>query len=316
MFGSAFAASVVHFYQEIRSFLPVSSLHMADETIGRYQKSLSIYHPISPAVYPNPFYSSNSKTQHPELSEQIHLMDAGMDNNIPFFPLISQRKADIILAVDLSADIQTAPHFDRAEGYVKRHGIDGWPVGAGWPKENIKDTIRGIRDEPTKDIERIGNLQKEQVEQPQEEEMEATDPVAPLHGNRHRYALGPCTVFPSTATTSFDTDDGNRLITLIYFPFIGNDNYDPDFDPQTADYCSTWNFVYEPEQVEKGKVEKPFGIDCAHILLSAVVGLAQANWSENTDQVRTVFRAVWERKRRLRLQQRDSENSGNLFMYP
>ncbi|SAL97604.1 hypothetical protein [Absidia glauca] len=307
MFGSAFAASVIHFYQEIRSVLPASSLRMADETIGRYQKSLSVYHPISPAVYPNPFYTFNSQSQHPDLclSEQIHLMDAGMDNNIPFFPLISQRKADIILAVDLSADIQTAPHFDRAEGYVKRHGIEGWPVGAGWPKENIKDTIRRIPGEPTKDIEHIGDLQKKQDEHLEQQQHEAkatnqsdTTSSPPPRGNRHRYALGPCTVFPSTATTSFDTDDGNRLITLIYFPFIGNDNYDPDFDPQTADYCSTWNFVYEPDQVEK------------------VVGLAQANWNDNTEQVRTVFRAVWERKRRLRLQQRDSENSGNLFMYP
>ncbi|KAI8331514.1 acyl transferase/acyl hydrolase/lysophospholipase [Chlamydoabsidia padenii] len=326
MFGSAFSASTIHFYQEIRSFLPASALRMADETIGRYQKSLSVYHPISPAVYPNPFYThdryKSSQDQHLDLdnSEHIHLMDAGMDNNIPFFPLIGQRKADIVLAVDLSADIQTAPHFDRAEGYVKRHGIDGWPVGAGWPKENINETIRQIGNEPTKDIEIIADLQQQQqdeylIQRDKQQEGQQDDEIgsgatspdnhttdgsdsSQKHGNRYRYALGPCTVFPSTATTSFDTDEGNRLITLIYFPFIGNDNYDPDFDPQTADYCSTWNFVYQPEQVEK------------------VVGLAQANWNENTDQVRSVFRAVWERKRRLRLQQRDSENSGNLFLYP
>ncbi|ORZ25468.1 acyl transferase/acyl hydrolase/lysophospholipase [Absidia repens] len=343
MFGSAFAASVVHFYQEIRSFLPTSSLHMADETIGRYQKSLSIYHPISPAVYPNPFYTFAEKKpsddQHRDLftSEPFYsLMDAGMDNNIPFYPLISQRKADIILAVDLSADIQTAPHFERAEGYVKRRGIDGWPVGAGWPKEQISDTIKNIDQEPTELVASLGEQQQQQQQQQQQrddqenegknqstennqqqqndKEMTAVDdmeqPSEMTHisstsssNNKQRYALGPCTVFPATTTTTMTTnadtgDDGRRLITLVYFPFIGNDNYDPDFDPQMADFCATWNFMYEPDQVEK------------------VVGLAQANWNDNTDQVRAVFRAVWERKRRLRLRQRDSENSGNLFMYP
>src|SRR3954454_22572790 len=58
-----------------------------------------------------------------------------MDNNIPFYPLLHpQREVDVIIAIDSSADIQNLPYFERAEGYVKRRGIVGWPTGSGWPK--------------------------------------------------------------------------------------------------------------------------------------------------------------------------------------
>ncbi|CAO3630753.1 unnamed protein product [Cunninghamella echinulata] len=157
MFGSAFAASVKHFYQEIRHFLPTSIIELTDETIGRYEKTLSTLHPISPAIYPNPFYHAHNKKLTPKDSsitdsENILLMDAGMDNNIPFYPLLRKdRQVDVILAIDLSADIQTAPHFDRAEGYVKRRRISGWPLNMGWKsnnkeeeKDNVSDTIKDM----------------------------------------------------------------------------------------------------------------------------------------------------------------------------
>ncbi|KAI8081796.1 acyl transferase/acyl hydrolase/lysophospholipase, partial [Gilbertella persicaria] len=151
MFGSAFVASLAHFYQEIRSLLPQTAVEKADEIIYKYQSSVSTIHPISPACFPNPFYKMSTKVQDKDElndkeeilrseslveSEQIGLMDAGMDNNIPFYPLLRKgRDIDMIIAVDSSADIQYMPYFDRAEGYVKRRGIQGWPRGAGWPKK-------------------------------------------------------------------------------------------------------------------------------------------------------------------------------------
>jgi phospholipase A2 len=35
------------------------------------------------------------------------------------------RNVYIIISIDLSADIQDMPYFNRAEGYVKRRGING-----------------------------------------------------------------------------------------------------------------------------------------------------------------------------------------------
>jgi len=38
-----------------------------------------------------------------------------MSNNIPFYPLL-RREVDIVIALDTSADIQTNPWFERADG--------------------------------------------------------------------------------------------------------------------------------------------------------------------------------------------------------
>ncbi|KAI7892682.1 acyl transferase/acyl hydrolase/lysophospholipase [Mucor mucedo] len=223
MFGSAFAASLVHFYQEIKSLLPSGSLDKIDETITRYETSMSSYHPISPSSFPNPFHgiSGEFKSKEDKIvkrpkaitgSRDLYLMDAGMDNNIPFYPLLrAGRDVDVILAVDLSADIQTATHFDRAESYIKRRGIKGWPLGAGWPKD---------------------------------------------HDSKEKYPLGSCTIFEgeskeTTETTTTNTVKREHPIILAYFPYIVNNTYDPKFDPQEEEFCKTWNFVYTPDQVEK-----------------------------------------------------------------
>lgn len=245
VFGSAFAASLAHFYNEVRGFVPATALAKADEIIMRYQSSMSSYHPFSPACFPNPFYQLEREGSVFQ-SKHLCVADAGLDNNIPFYPLLRPgRDVDVILALDLSADIQTAPHFHRAEGYVRRRGIEGWPADAGWPKSTT--TTEG------------------------------------------EYPLGTCTVFPSSMSeTSSQKNEGPadhrvKPITVVYFPLIVNKRYDPEFDPQRAEFCSTWNFVYTTEQVAK------------------LTGLAEANWHDNVDQVRQVLRSVWERKRNQRL---------------
>ena len=43
--------------------------------------------------------------------------DSGVDNNIPFYPLLRKgRDADVIIAIDSSNDLQTHPYFERAAG--------------------------------------------------------------------------------------------------------------------------------------------------------------------------------------------------------
>ncbi|GAA5799245.1 hypothetical protein HPULCUR_004655 [Helicostylum pulchrum] len=295
MFGSAFVASLAHFYQEIRMLLPSSAIEKADEMISSYQSSVSTIHPISPASFPNPFYKLPTKVQtkdetHEEIlrseslveSEQIGLMDAGMDNNIPFYPLLRQgRDVDIILSLDLSADIQDTPFFDRAEGYVKRRGINGWPSGAGWPKPDTTDNIPVVQE---------NNKSSEKTK-------ESCKPTTTT--TTSKYTLNTCTVFESSSseTTPDKNDDSSSTmttypentnpITLVYFPLIVNDNYDPEFDPQNAEFCSTWNFVYTSEQVNK------------------LHELAEANVKDNLEKVRKVFKETWKRKRDERLKRED-----------
>ncbi|KAF7724212.1 hypothetical protein EC973_001231 [Apophysomyces ossiformis] len=279
MFGSAFAASLAHFYQEIRAFLPAAALTKMDETLMKYRQSMSTIHPISPACYPNPFYKmshqEDSRLGKLTESKDLCLMDAGMDNNIPFYPLLRHgRDVDVIIAIDLSADIQTAPHFERAEGYAKQRGIHGWPVGAGWPKSDMDERAGPESEDSYDGTKRMSEKTKEAKENP--------------------YPLGPCNIFTSSTTETTATGSGKERettyperinpITIIYFPLIGNDSYDPDFDPQTAEFCSTWNFVYTADQVSK------------------LSGLAERNMRDNVDQIKSVLRTVWERKRRHRKQ--------------
>ena len=77
-------------------------------------------------------------------------------------------------------------------------------------------------------------------------------------------------------------------IALIYFPFLANDKV-PHVDPMKTDFMSTWNFIYTPDEIEK------------------VVALARANYDEGKEQTRRTIRAVWERKKMLRLQREEED---------
>lgn len=48
----------------------------------------------------------------------------------------------------------------------------------------------------------------------------------------------------------FRNEKDSSVPVVIYFPRILNPAYKADFDPSTAAYCSTENFVYTPEQFE------------------------------------------------------------------
>lgn len=73
-------------------------------------------------------------------------------------------------------------------------------------------------------------------------------------------------------------------IAVVYFPLLANENV-PGIDPLKSAFMSTWNFVYEPKQIDD------------------VVALARANFEEGKEQTRRTIRAVWERKRKMRLEQ-------------
>ncbi|KAI9488138.1 acyl transferase/acyl hydrolase/lysophospholipase [Zychaea mexicana] len=256
VFGSAFASSLAHFFQEMRVFLPEAAIAAVDSTLTQYKESLLTIHPFSPARFPNPFYKLPSPPTMPEDEitslfdrEYLDLLDAGCDNNLPFYPLLrKERQVDMIIALDLSADIQTAGHLERAEGYAQRRGIDGWPAEARWPlqEQASHEEHKDVKDDET-------NNNKNNHATPGE-----------------KYGLGTCTIFEGSQTT------------MAYFPLIPNEKYDAEFDPQCAEFCSTWNFVYSAEQVAK------------------LVGLGEANWRDNMDQVKQTLKLIWLKKQRQR----------------
>lgn len=215
----------------------------------------------------------------------LRLMDAGMSNNLPIYPLLRPgRDVDVIVAFDVSADAPIANWIKVVEGYAKQRGIRGWPMGAGWP--------------PRSDNE---DATKAQIEEAQERT--ANLDTAPDASSKD---LGACTVWVGSAVERNNEQDdftAKRLspgdsdwhlsshdagIAVVYFPFIANDKV-PGVDPVESDYMSTWNFVYTPEEIDK------------------VAQLARANFEEGSEQTRRVVKAVYERKREARLVKKREE---------
>ena len=82
-------------------------------------------------------------------------------------------------------------------------------------------------------------------------------------------------------------------IAVIYFPFVANPSKVPGIDPATSDFMSTWNFIYTPDNVEK------------------VIQLSKANFDEGKEQTRRVVRAVYERKKMMRLEREENNRIKN-----
>ncbi|KAK3318461.1 acyl transferase/acyl hydrolase/lysophospholipase [Apodospora peruviana] len=322
IWGSAFCATLSHYYREIRPLVKsLAGLQAVDELIWGHNEDLSKVHPIDPATLPNFVHGMQGKLpasvpDNVYESEYLQLMDAGMSNNLPIYPLLRPgRDVEIIVAFDASADIKTDNWLSVVEGYARQRGIKGWPVGIGWPKASASpsttakeldraeaDSAPGAEgkltdakvDQATRQIEAGANTVAE--------EMEDTDKsAAEQKADKAANELGYCTVWVGTTQERRSEDpppppvDDSRSwklmepdagIAVIYLPLLANDKVE-GVDPATSDYMSTWNFVYTPEQVDK------------------VVALARANYEEGRAQIRATVRAVYERKKRKRLEERD-----------
>src|SRR5690606_23417538 len=94
VFGSAFCATLSHYYREVRPIVKgLTGFDTIDEMISGRNNDLSKVHPIEPAIMPNFAYGMEGKL--PKTAPQsifkdryIKLMDAGMSNNLPIYPLL------------------------------------------------------------------------------------------------------------------------------------------------------------------------------------------------------------------------------------
>ncbi|KAK7518224.1 acyl transferase/acyl hydrolase/lysophospholipase [Phyllosticta citriasiana] len=309
IWGSAFCATLSHYYKEIRPILRgLTGFGGIDEMIAERDQDLARTHPIDPAVIPN--YALGLQGSLPPTcpesmftASNLQLMDAGMSNNLPLYPLLRPgRDVDMIIAFDASADVRTDNWLKVAEGYTKQRGIVGWPIGAGWPpadssEEQVQQDFEAAQAESKEDAaEKMAEAQEEQEAQQRHQGRMGQKPP--------RYDLGYCNVWVGTSEQRVSDEAGqsvskqveedwelmrpNAGITVIYFPFLGNPKVE-GVDPRTSDFMSTWNFVYTPEDIEK------------------VVELARANFDEGKEQTRRAVRAVYERKKTRRLEREADE---------
>ncbi|QYS93989.1 Lysophospholipase [Trichoderma simmonsii] len=319
IFGSAFCATLSHYYREIRPLLrTITGFQTIDDLVSVRNDDLSKVHPIDPAIIPNFAYQMYGKlpstTPRSILDgEYIQLMDAGMSNNLPIYPLLRPgRNVDILIAFDASADIKTDNWLSVADGYARQRGVKGWPVGIGWPKpDETPEQARKELEEaqamtPAEAERRVEEAQATQEElrkaAAKREGINATklDEESKFNpGSEKAGELGYCSVWvgtteerstdsppitqPITDDTTWKLMEPDAGLTVVYLPLLSNDKV-PGISPGTTDYLSTWNFVYTPDQID------------------SVVKLARANYDEGKDQIRATVRAVYERKKQLREQ--------------
>ncbi|MBE7181929.1 MAG: hypothetical protein INR71_12120, partial [Terriglobus roseus] len=324
---------VSHYYQEIRPLVKsLAGFKGIDQMMMEQDKELVKLHMIDPATIPN--YVMGMQDTLPDTvpdsmfkQERLKLMDAGMSNNLPIYPLLrSGRDVDIIISFDVSADARQANWLHVVEGYARQRGIKGWPIGAGWPPADAPD------DEVVDQLDQSQNGKKKETERKVDDatkaqakveaqgkgvggkntkDREDKKPAADLTycnvwiGSTTEHTTsgdepprskrifdekdGTMTAATDATDTDEDSADDNEAgICVIYFPLLANPSA-PEADPQSSPFMSTWNFVYTPSQID------------------AVVALARANFDAGAGQTRRAVRAVWERKRRTRLAREATE---------
>ncbi|KAL8758257.1 MAG: hypothetical protein Q9199_001610 [Rusavskia elegans] len=314
IWGSAFCATLSHYYKEIRPVVKsLVGFGGIDDLLEERNDDLVKVHPIEPASIPN--YVLGLENQLPPTaaksiftSDHLELADAGMSNNLPIYPLLRPgRDVDVLIAFDASADIKSENWLSVADGYARQRGIKGWPLGAGWPKESTPraSAVREIdvaeAASPQQAAGKIADARELRRQSAKNESTETkkqeNDDQSPI-GNSE---LGYCNVWvgttlersvsseppPSKLLTDpsheWELMDPNAGIAVIYFPFLPNAEVE-GVDPNTSDFMSTWNFVYTPENIEK------------------VVALARANFRAGEEQVKRTVRAVYARKKERRLE--------------
>ncbi|KAL8791895.1 MAG: hypothetical protein Q9195_005471 [Heterodermia aff. obscurata] len=281
-----------------------------DDLLEERNDDLVKVHPIDPASVPNFAFGLDDTKLSPTTpksifsSEHLELMDAGMSNNLPIYPLLRNgRDVDVLIAFDASADIKTENWLSVADGYAKQRGIKGWPIGAGWPKgdapEDLTQAELGQAEaaSPQQAAGKIADIRE--ARRPQSKTPSAKDTE-----------LSYCNVWvgttierqsddepPHSKRVQPDADwklmDPNAGIAVIYFPFLPNPKV-AGVDPDKSDFMSTWNFVYTPDNIDK------------------VVSLARANFEEGKEQTKRTIRAVYERKKAKRLEREGKARISNM----
>ncbi|KAL2200510.1 acyl transferase/acyl hydrolase/lysophospholipase [Corynascus similis CBS 632.67] len=338
IWGSAFCATLSHYYREIRPIVKsLAGFQPVDELIWGHNKDLSKVHPIEPASVPNFVHGMygqlpDSVPQAVYDNEYIQLMDAGMSNNLPIYPLLRPgRDVDIIVAFDASADIKTDNWLSVVEGYARQRNIKGWPVGIGWPKPNAAPSITASE---------LEEAQAHSTAEAEGKVTQAKSDQAKRHPESHPSSSSSSTTTTSTTHSaqqqqSLDEKPGSQPIKpesqrhseaaaeLGYCTVWVGTTQERSSDhppPPPVDDASTWRLmepdtgitvVYLPFLANERAVPKLLDIAAADYLstwnfvynpdhVDEVVALARANYAEGKERIRATVRAVYERKKRRR----------------
>ncbi|PIA18945.1 FabD/lysophospholipase-like protein [Coemansia reversa NRRL 1564] len=278
--SSAFCASVNAMMMEVYMAVPSAVRGVLDPLLDWIDSGAQTSHPIPPYTIYNPFFKTDvpgasAKDELSELGSKplLSLMDAGMQNNLPFAPLLrAERGVDVIVCLDASANIDIMPWFARAEAWASDHGIERWPWGA---RPWAVDTLR-----PSKSEEELNKST-----------LRGTRSICENTDRRLREDNVRCVVFDQAmAPSPLSKQQGQQKtlahppLTILYLPLLPNRDFrDPEFNPETADFCATFNDKWTSEQIDQ------------------LADLASLNFTQELERIRGAVRTAYLRKRAHRL---------------
>lgn len=344
VWGSAFCATLSHYYKEVRPLVKgLAGFGGIDTLIQGKNQDLIRVHPIDPAAIPN--FVIGMKDQLPAScpesifnSSHLNLMDAGMSNNLPIYPLIRPgRDVDVIVAFDASADIKQENWLSVVDGYAHQRGIKGWPVGAGWPREteSLEDAEEALR-EPQGMTDEKANKKLAEAQSQDKTSTETDLDYCNVWVGTKEERISEKEPPPSKrlfhpghvedhSESEFHLMRKDAGIAVIYFPLIPNPSapdlpHAPETRPRAAVHSMKRDYT-QTKDPEKPLTPHPNSIDpekddflstwnfiYTPEQIDSVVGLAKANFNKGHEQTRRVVRAVYERKKADRLRKEEEES--------
>ncbi|GAA5905313.1 uncharacterized protein JCM6883_006356 [Sporobolomyces salmoneus] len=337
IFASAFCATLLSYFKEVRPLLKTLPFFSTiDDFVIDNAHKLDAIHPFPPADLPNFLKGLKGKLREgtneaiTEL-DTLGFMDAGANLNLPFVPLM-RRQCDIVLALDASASDQNL-WFTRAEEYAKQYTTSDKP--SRWPSIDVKKLFPG-EDEGAN---QHGKEAAEKVDAAKQQEHDLLEGgKSERKGVREKNPNpAPLGSAPSSSAAQSkgqegdDWDDKKKMpikadgegepplsrcsiwlgatdseasktcrndhptvedvtkrdgIVLAYIPLQPDDDF-----KNPLEIFSTWKFDYKEEETKK--LER----------------LARANFKAGEQQLKTLIKGVWMRKRQQRLEEESSRGN-------
>ncbi|KAH9915462.1 FabD/lysophospholipase-like protein [Epithele typhae] len=290
IFGSAFCASLKHYFREVEPMLhvlPVQLYTWLKDVVTENEQDLGLIHPVLPNQLPNFLKGLVGQLRFdspPYITEQdtLSFMDAGAELNIPYYPFL--RRNDL--------------WFTRAEELAIKRGLTTWPRGATWPSRVVAaDGSKPSPGVPQYEASSAAEANRKLAETQESALAKQTE----KHGTTASEEMHdmpsddrpPCEVW--IGSSKAPDDDGARSarldeldeaallardgIAVVYVPLAPNAARVPGFDPAAV---STW-------AREVGEAES-----------QALLDVAEANFEESREKIVRLLRAVWMRKRMAR----------------
>ncbi|PWN45551.1 FabD/lysophospholipase-like protein [Ceraceosorus guamensis] len=249
----------------------------ADEWVEKNPEKaerLQSHHPVHAQNEANPFFGADVQEGRGngfENSPRIHLVDAGMSNNLPIYTFCRPgRDVDIMLLGDFSSDVQKGSALERIQEFGAEKGYRVTP----------RASMPSLPDWPTEKNEKGEDKPKEL----------SAEEIASRFAGRYAQVLDAEPIAEDQRTEeqgrTYERDGHQPQATkpckMIYMPLLPH-ACQPSYDPSTAPFSSSYNLEWTPEQVE------------------TIRKTARACVAEGLGAIREEVRAVYAAKKAARL---------------